>query len=418
MRKLLPTIFFALTITALVSAQNKRLWVLNGTEVVEYDPATFVQKQTVKVPSEINASPQNLRVNRLGQMLFAAASSLPLSEDDVAGAAKVWLWDGHAVATLPRDVTRTTATTGSNLAITERSAVPFLDRDGKHIYWFANQARRLQREGMDLSTKTTWSAWTTDLSGGSRQEIASTPLPECSCPTGGCEESCPYAQFWAPDDGVGNFFLLTQIVAGKNIPVYGSTYLYQGGDPKWSDTPIDPPLKHPLDATAPDVILEAIPDTGCCGWVNASDDQAVLHLSGKTIIVFDERTAYKNSDYDVSFFTKNGKLAPGAQSVAFTVAATSAPNIPIQLSEQGQENPEESSRIRKALAELPAVEIKSISEAPKRIAFLPHAELVGWLGQNEVLIVEGHLLVAYNVVTNTRKKSTIHVEDASRVFLR
>ncbi len=36
----------------------------------------------------------------------------------------------------------------------------------------------------------------------------------------------------------------------------------------------------------------------------------------------------------------------------------------------------------------------------------------------EILIVEGHLLVAYNVATGTRRKSNIRVEDAALVFLR
>ena len=45
--------------------------------------------------------------------------------------------------------------------------------------------------------------------------------------------------------------------------------------------PLDPPLRRVLDAANADVILEAIPDTGCCGWSNESDDQTVLRLQGK-----------------------------------------------------------------------------------------------------------------------------------------
>jgi len=68
--------------------------------------------------------------------------------------------------------------------------------------------------------------------------------------------------------------------------------------------------------------------------------------------------------------------------------------------------------------DLPAVEVKSVGDSPRRIAFLPHATLVGWINDKEILIVEGHLLVAYNVVSGARRKSTIRVEDAGRVFLR
>jgi hypothetical protein len=111
-------------------------------------------------------------------------------------------------------------------------------------------------------------------------------------------------------------------------------------------------------------------------------------------------------------------LSPGLGSVALTIVATLPANKPIQLSEQGQANPEESQRIRKALLDLPAVEVKSVEDAPRRIAFLPHATLVGWISEKEILIVEGHLLVAYNVVSGTRRKSSIRVEDAAHVFLR
>ena len=101
-----------------------------------------------------------------------------------------------------------------------------------------------------------------------------------------------------------------------------------------------------------------------------------------------------------------------------TIVATAEPNKPIQLSEDGQANPEESQRIRKALTELPAVEVKSIDDSPKRLAFVPHASLVGWISEKELLIVENHLLVAYHLGTGARRKSNVKVEDAARVFLR
>src|SRR6202166_4120388 len=113
--------------------------------------------------------------------------------------------------------------------------------------------------------------------------------------------------------------------------------------------------------------------------------------------IFDEQLAYKNSDYDVSFYTENGKLSPDLSAVALTIIATAQPNKPIQLAEQGQANPEESQRIRKALVDLPGVEVKRVEVFPRRIVFFPPATLVGWISANEILIVEGHLLVAYNV---------------------
>jgi hypothetical protein len=414
----ISTFLLILALAAPLAAQSKRIWVLRAPgEMVEYDSVTFAQRQTIKVPAEAVATPLSFSVNHLGQMLFAAPVSLPLAESDLAVQPKVWLWDGHTATTLPREVARTTSTTGSNLAITESAPVPYLAADGAHLYWFSNQARRLQRDGVDLSTKTTWQAWQTDLAGAARQEVASLTLPDCSCPTGGCEESCPYGETWIPGDGVGKFFLLTQFISGKTQPIYKSTSLYEDNAGKWTATPINPALRRELDAANATTILEAIPDTACCGWENQSDDQTLLHLHGKTSTMFGEQAEYKNSDYDVSFYTETGKLSPDLGSVAFTIVATAQPNTPIQLAEEGQANPEESQRIRKALLDLPAVEVKSMEDAPRRLAFLPHATLVGWINEKEILIAEGHLLTAYNVGSGARRKSNIQAEDAAHVFL-
>jgi len=73
MRKLSQLVVAVLLLTAPLLAQGKRLWVLRSTgEMVEYDPATFAVKQTVKIPADAAQSPANVSVNRLGQMLFAA----------------------------------------------------------------------------------------------------------------------------------------------------------------------------------------------------------------------------------------------------------------------------------------------------------------------------------------------------------
>jgi len=168
-------------------------------------------------------------------------------------------------------------------------------------------------------------------------------------------------------------------------------------------------------------LLEAIPDTSCCGWSNQSDDQTVvLNFSngGKKLVLFDELSTYKNPDYDVSFYTSNAALSPQLGYVGMTIEATAKANQAIQLSEQGQANPEESKQIRKALADLPAVEVKTVEDSPRRLVFLPHAIFVGWISEKEMLIVEDHLLVAYTPTSGARRKSSIRVEDFANVFLR
>ncbi len=401
-------------------AQGKRLWVLRGSgEMVEYDPVTFVEKQTVPLPEGAAETPANISVNRVGQILFAAGVSLPLSEEDAAGAHKVWIWNGHAAATIDAGVKREAVAAGSNQAVTESAPAAFLSADGAHLFWFANQARRLQREGVDLSTTTTWQAWRSDLSGAAREDLATEKFPDCRCTTGTCEESCPYGVTWVPETGGQSFFLVNQFIAGQSEPVYKLSTLYSESGGKWTAQAFGEPLQRVLDASADaKMMVEAIPDTGCCGWANQSNDQTVVVIDGKKHVVFDERASYQNPDYDVSFYTSNAKLSPELGAVAMTIVSTAQANKPIQLAEKGEASPEESRKIRKALAELPAVEVKSTDESAARIAFLPHVVLVGWISEKELLIVEDHLLLAYNVGTGARRKLKVRVEDVGRVFLR
>jgi hypothetical protein len=440
MRKTLFVMSGLLLLTAPLLGQGKRLWVLRSPgEMVEYDPATFAVKQAVKVPAEAVDSPGSVSVNRLGQILYEPAVSLPLSEEDAESAHKVWFWNGRAASgagaattaattiaattiaarTIDQGVKREVTTTGSNQAVTESAPVAYLSADGGHLFWFANQARRLQREDVSLSTATTWQAWQTDLSGAGREDLALSKFPDCRCPTGTCDESCPYGMVWAPDTGADKFFLMTQYVAGQTAPVYKASTRYREKGEKWTADALSEPLQRVLDATVDgEAIVEAIPDTGCCGWSNQSDDKTLVLSGEKKITVFDEQATYKNPDYDVSFYTSNARLSPELGYVAMTIVSTAQQNKPIQLAQEGQANPEESQRIRKALAELPAVEVKRMLESPERVSFVPHAMLVGWISEKEILIVEDHLLVAYDVGTGARRKSSVRVEDGARVFLR
>jgi hypothetical protein len=420
MRKALLVVCGILWLSAPLLAQGKRLWVLRAPgEMVEYDPATFAVKQTVKVPAEALQSPLGLSVNHLWQMLFVPIVNLPLGEEDMKSEHKVWFWDGHAAVTLDQGVKREVAVTGSNQAITEAAPTVRLSADGTHLFWFANEARRLQRDGVDLSTTTSWKAWRTDLSGGAREDLTTVKLPECKCETGTCEETCAYCGVWVPEPGVGRFFLMTQFVSGQTETRYEKSTRYREDGGKWSGTEFDKPLEHELDSSAEgDVIVEAIPDSGCCGWLNESNDQTLVRASDKTRTVFDERATYQNPDYDVSFYSSNALLSPELGYVAMTIVATAQPNKPFQLADEGQANPEESQRIRKALVELPAVEVKRMEDSPRRVAFVPHAVLVGWISEKELLIVEDHLLAVYNIATGARRKSSVRIEDAGRVFLR
>jgi hypothetical protein len=411
---------FALLAAPPLFAQGKRLWVLRATgEMVEYDPGTFASKQAVKLPPEAAKAPGSVSINKLGQILFVPAVSLPLTEDDLAAAHKVWFWSGRAATTFDQGVEHKVEKTGSNDAVTELAPAAFLSADGAHLFWFANQQRRVQRDDLDFSTATTWQAWQTDLSGAGQEEMAALKFADCRCPTGSCEETCASGAAWVPESGLDRFFLMTQFVTGKTNPLYKASSRYRLDAGKWRGEPISEPLERVLDADATgNVIVEAVPDTGCCGWSNQSNDQTLVLTKGRKIVVFDEQATYKNADYDVSFYTANARLSPETAYVAMTIASTAQLNKPIQLAEQGQANPEESQRIRKALADLPVVAVKSVEDTPRQVTFLPHATLVGWLSEKELLVIEDHLLVAYNPATGTRHKSTVKVEDAAHVFVR
>jgi hypothetical protein len=420
MQKKVGYVIALLLMSTPLFAQTKRLWVLQSSgEMVEYDPTTFAPKQRVKLPPEALKSPSNISINRQGQILFASTISLPLSESDATDPHKIWIWNGHTVASIDQGVEHKSEDRGSNQAVTESAPLPYLSADGNHLFWFANQPRRLQREEVDLSTTVTFQAWRTDVEGKAREEVTSTKLPDCRCPTGSCDESCPSVSVWAPDGGIQNFFLTTQVVAGQTATTYKESTRYQLEGSKWTANILPQPLQRVLDANSSgSVIVEAIPDTGCCGWSNQSNDQTLVLVDGKASTIFDEQATYKNADYDVSFFTSNARLSPDGARVAMTITATTQSNKAIQLSEQGQANPEESQLIRKALPELPAVEVKSLGDTARRFAFIPHASLVGWIDDRELLIIENHLLVAYNPGTGARRKSTVKIEDAVQVFLR
>src|SRR5215475_4588229 len=203
-----------------LAAQGRRLWVLKPSgDMAEYDLTTFAAKQTVKLPPEAAKSPANISVNRMGQVLFETAVNLPLSSEEAAPH-KIWIWNGHAASTLDQGIVRKTEETGSNQAITELAPIAFLSADGAHLFWFANQARRLQREDIDLSTTNSWQAWQTDLSAAGKEDVASAKLPDCRCTTGTCEDSCPNGVAWVPEGGLDKFFLVTQVIAGQTNPTY------------------------------------------------------------------------------------------------------------------------------------------------------------------------------------------------------
>jgi hypothetical protein len=419
MKKVLNIVLLVGCLSGCVLGQARRLWVLKEPDsIVEYELSTFAAKGTVKVPPEVLKAARILQINRKGQMLFAPNTDDP-SPDVGKNGEKFWYWDGQTESKIGPELIRVTSPSGSNQKVTESSPWAFLGSNGLHLYWFTNEFNKLTRDNIELSATTTFRAWQSTTSGKEKQEVVSTEFPECRCTTGVCSETCTEVRFWIPDAGVDDYFLLTKLIPGQTETKYigSSLYIQSGGT--WVPTELKQPLQRVLDsAENGSVILAAILDIGCCGWENQSDDQTMLLNHDKSVRVFDEREQFKNPDYDVSFFTENAKVSPEVGYVAMTIEASAKSSAPIQLSENGQGDAAESQRIRKALLDLPSVQVVTATEPVKRTAYLPHAVLVGWLSEKEILIVENHLLVAYDVSANTRRKSSIRVEDAAYAFVR
>ena len=230
---------------------------------------------------------------------------------------------------------------------------------------------------------------------------------------------CPEAAVWAPDGGVDTFLFVTHWIPGQIGATYEASFLYRRSAAGWSPTKLPAPIERFLDAGRNGAVwIEAVPDGACCGWDNASSDRMVLERDGKKTVLFDEFQRYGNKDYDVSFDTPKARLAPSGRMIAFTIDGPAAPVAEIRLADEGRPDPAQLARIRAALADLPAVEVVDPDHpAAAPVARLHHAQLVGWLGDAEILIAEDGRLVAVDVSSKRRRESGIHVCSARDAFV-
>jgi len=74
--------------------------------------------------------------------------------------------------------------------------------------------------------------------------------------------------------------------------------------------------------------------------------------------------------------------------------------------------------IQKALTELPAVEVVRVEDPEKLATRISRATLVGWINDQEILLVENDQLVAFNLLSSTRRVSRIKVIKPYYAFLR
>lgn len=380
------------------------VWVLQPPgQLVQYDALTFEKTHTIEVPSAAFQDHGRLIVNGHGQVLLRL------------DAQTVWTWDGKTARTWDSGAV-TPAPDRYRSPVTEIAPQWFLGADGVHLFAAADVFTVTRGEsGVERSRSGRFELWRTDLSGGGKTIVLTETLLACACATGVCYETCPETELWAPEGVIDGFFFLTRWIPGQLGPTFETTFLYRGRDDSWRGTRLPEPIAAFRDARASgSTWIETVPDAGCCGWSNESDDQTILVRDGRRVVLFDEFRRFGNQDYDVSFFTTKVRLSPDGRRAALEIRADAASGSSLRLAENGRENAAALTATRQSLLGLPEVDIVVFDtpDAPDRR--LPHAELVGWLNDSEFLIVEKGVLVAIDAGSGARRESGIgarHAED-------
>ena len=389
------------------------IWVLQpDNKLAAYDAADFRNWQTLALPIEAKDHPERISISRQGAVLvtYPVGENVPLR--------RFWQSDPHLTSSLVGGADDTTPAPGGGYLIT--SAIPqvHFTSDRERLFWFENRQQTLNRDNLDISVTTVFLAWTTDRHGEDVRQVAEVPFPQCTCDTGACEETCPEAQVWAPEAGITDFFFVTRWVPGQLGPHFQQTDLYRLQNGRWVGQKLPTPVEQFADmADHGNVFIGVVSDSGCCGWANDSDDQALLFRNGQSTVIYDERQRFHNDNYDVSFFTSRARLSPDGSRVAYTLAATASPGEEIRLSDSGKENPEELRRVKKAISELPRVEVLAVTDPKKAVVGLP-GELVDWLDAKRILIVQAGELVVLEVDSGTKAMTRIKAASALQVFVR
>lgn len=412
----------ALLVSAARAQLPKQLWVLQEPDqIIGYDVAGFVPQHTLRIPFRLLLEhPEYLSINAMGQMLFLLPRGLQFfGPGGIAVADRTWFWDGHQTRELNVEGTKIRGRNGGRPTVKETAPQYFLTAGGDSLVWFENKFEKvLDESGLERSVRSAWRVWRTDLAGQRPEMIASLTSPAwCQCDTGTCSETCPEWYFGAPHGVVGDFFLVTRFTPGQLGSTYHESLLYQLSGRTWRAKELPQPIMQPLTASEKGEVLVALaPDTGCCGW--ASSNQMLLVRNGKVSVLYDEFGRYGYRSYDVSFYVPDARLAAGNAMLAYTIASTARTGDEIPLSPNGKENAEELARVRKTIAELPAVEIVQLEAQPRQATLIRHAALVGWMGDQEILVAQDGHLAVYDIRGRKLRDIPIRVRSAADAFLR
>jgi hypothetical protein len=150
-----------------------------------------------------------------------------------------------------------------------------------------------------------------------------------------------------------------------------------------------------------------------------TERQWFLSASGDELFAFENRfIRYANGDYDVSIYVSTVRLSPHGDRAVYTLTADALEGGEIRLSSDGKANPRALARPRRALADLPSVEVTTLGRPSPSPVAIPHAELVGWLSDTELLVAQGGRLAVYSDGGVRRLEAPHAAARASRAFLR
>lgn len=405
----------------------RRLWVLRAPDsIIEYDAATLAATRTLTIPRRAFDAPGRLAVGSRGQMLLAPPENLGDGRSSGSTDAGPWIWDGRRARQLTAGDSATACGDATTVPPgTQTTRRWFLSASGESLFCFESRFEYRADKGRATSAplqsvRSTARLWRSPLDGGRAEPVASMDSGGwCTCETGACDETCAEWDLWAPDGVIGSFFLLTRLTPGQLETTWHESFLYRRLARGWKAARLPRPVARPLASSATgEVMIVADPDGGCCGWENESSDRLLVQRTGEPSVLYDEFARYRNADYDVSFFPSAARIAPGGRLLAYTLGSTARPGLPIRLSSSGNENAEERSRVVAAIGGLPGVEIVALEGSARHPAVIPHAELVGWLSDSELLLVRGGLLAVSDTHGRIVRTTDLRVRGASDAFLR
>jgi hypothetical protein len=390
-------------------APRPRLWVIQGAELVEFDPRNFERLGAVAIPQEAVHNPELLAVNIGGQVLEE-------SEE------RPWLWNGTSGGFVKEEPRTPHVSPGPGYALrTQRQWL--LGDDGRSAYLLENDLWERKRTGEDSvyddSTRVHFHMERYDIGTRSYSTVLTRNLAACACGTGFCPETCPIVSGWAPCGVVDTFFTLTDYVSGQLQSDHGP-YIVHRRDKFGRFAPAETlDVSNCLDADGRGDVLDATEDGACCGWSNEDSEQATFFTRDSAFVLFQEWPSFHNASYDVSFTPTDGRLSPSGALAAFTIHGVGGPNDRgiIPLNSDARPDTLALIKIRRAWDDMPLVEIHDVRAHPTLVRRVRHSELVGWLTNQRVLLLENQSLVTIDVRSGERVNSQVRAENAHAVLL-